>query len=352
MWCPFQEKYEHIPASSCGLTSFYPTFGQAKAQVGDNGVADYVSASYGEGAIGFVEYAYAKQLGYPVASVLNRAGYYTQPLAGNVAVALTRAKINYDPSSPLYLTQNLDEVYTNSDSRAYPLSSYSYMIIPTTTAAPFDQSGDGKSLSTFINYFLCAGQQKAQILGYSPVPKNLVEAGFRQVRRIPGYVSPPAIASCHNPALNILKTAPKPAACDKVGATPCSAAGTNGQSSTTASSSSHRGGAGTGNPTGGSGSGPGGGTTTSLGTTGGGTASGTSTSVDPVTGATVTSGGTTTTGQTGAGSTVAVPVALSGRDSGSSMTKVLYALSSALLLAAIVAPPIVVARRRRRGVPI
>ena len=68
------------------------------------------------------------------------------------------------------------------------MSSYSYMVIPTSTDAPFN-TDKGKTLSTFINYFLCQGQQKADILGYSPLPKNLVLAGFDQVKRIPGAVA-------------------------------------------------------------------------------------------------------------------------------------------------------------------
>src|SRR6476661_1437706 len=132
IYCPFIRSKLHLSGSACPSVSFYPSFGLSKAQVGSNGVANYVAASYGQGAIGYVEYAYAKQRGYPVASMLNRAGYFAQPTAGNVAVALTRARINSD------LTQNLDSVYTNPDPRAYPMSSYSYMIAPTTTAKPFN----------------------------------------------------------------------------------------------------------------------------------------------------------------------------------------------------------------------
>ncbi|MDX6202973.1 MAG: phosphate transport system substrate-binding protein, partial [Frankiales bacterium] len=208
IWCPFAQK--HLGA--CGLTSFFPTFGNAKSQVGSNGVADYVSASYGEGAIGYVEYAYAKRLDYPVASLLNQAGFYTQPSASDVAIALTRAQINAD------LTQNLDAVYVNPDPRTYPMSSYSYMVVPTTTAAPMN-ADKGKSLSTFINYFLCAGQQKAQILGYSPLPQNLVQAGFTQVAKIPGAVASPSIGSCSNPAFGLLASAPQPLACQSRAAT-------------------------------------------------------------------------------------------------------------------------------------
>src|SRR6476661_3641080 len=202
IYCPFIRSKLHLSGSACPSVSFYPAFGSSKAQNGSNGVANYVSASYGAGAIGYVEYAYAKRINFPVASLLNTAGYYSQPSAGNVAVALTKAQINSD------LTQNLESVYTNPDPRTYPMSSYSYMVVPTTTAAPFNED-KGRTLSTFINYFLCGGQQKADILGYSPLPANLVTAGFEQVARIPGAVPSPAISQCNNPALNILKSAPQ-----------------------------------------------------------------------------------------------------------------------------------------------
>ena len=211
IYCPFIQGKLHL-SSGCPSVSFYPAFGSSKAQVGSNGVANYVSASYGAGSIGYVEYAYAKRINFPVIGLLNKAGYFAQPTAGNVAVALTKAALNPD------LTQNLESVYTNPDPRAYPMSSYSYMVIPTSTDAPFN-TDKGKTLSTFINYFLCQGQQKADILGYSPLPKNLVLAGFEQSQRIPGAVAPPAIESCNNPALDILNSAPQPDPCTKQGAT-------------------------------------------------------------------------------------------------------------------------------------
>lgn len=205
----------------CGLTSFYPQFGNSVAQTGSNGVANYVAASFGEGAINYVEYAYALNLNYPVAKVLNNAGYYTLPTASNVAVALTQAGINED------LTQELAGVYNNADKRTYPLSSYSYMIIPITTARPMNED-KGRSLSTYINYFLCEGQQKAEVLGYSPLPINLVQGGFEQVRRIPGFVEPPDdnLAACNNPTFQggeniLLRDAPFPSECDRVGVTNC-----------------------------------------------------------------------------------------------------------------------------------
>ncbi|MFZ9676007.1 MAG: substrate-binding domain-containing protein [Ilumatobacteraceae bacterium] len=182
--------------SSCPATSLYPDFPNSgfAAQQFSDGVANFVAAQYNDGAITYVEYGYAKERGFPVASLKNASGEYSQPTAINVSVALQGARINGDG------TQVLRGVYRNTDPRAYPMSSYSYMIVPTSEVAPFNAS-KGQSLSEYIFYFLCAGQQKAEQLGYAPLPRNLVEFGFEAVARIPGAVAAPAIDSCSNPTI-------------------------------------------------------------------------------------------------------------------------------------------------------
>ena len=181
---------------NCAPTSLYPDYPNSgfAAQQYSDGVANFVAAPYNEGAITYVEYGYAKERGFPVASVKNASGAYTQPVAVNVTVALLGARINDDG------TQVLSGVYSNSDARAYPVSSYSYMIVPISEASPFS-AAKGPTLSEFIYYFLCAGQQKAEQLGYAPLPKNLVEYGFTAVAQIPGAVAAPAIESCANPTI-------------------------------------------------------------------------------------------------------------------------------------------------------
>jgi phosphate ABC transporter phosphate-binding protein len=142
-----------VNLNPCPSVSLWPDI-NATAQQFSDGVADYVSAPYNNGAITYVEYGYAKNRGFPVASVLNKAGYYTQPSPENVAIALKAATLNAD------LTQNLQGVYTNPDPNAYPVSSYSYLIVPTTTASPFS-AAKGVTLSKYLLYMVCAGQQKA-----------------------------------------------------------------------------------------------------------------------------------------------------------------------------------------------
>ncbi len=207
----------------CGQTEFYPLFPGAKSENGSDNVATYITASYGNGAIGYDEYAYALNAHYPVVKLLNPAGYYVLPSASNVAVALTQAVINETASSPDFLQQNLDSVYSYTDPRSYPLSSYSYLIAPRQgTHLPVNFSAaKGKTLSAFVNYLLCAGQREVAALGYSPLPLNLVKGGLLQVDKIPGHISA-SISNCANPTftngvLTLLTTAPQPSPCDKVG---------------------------------------------------------------------------------------------------------------------------------------
>jgi len=239
--------------SPCTQTSSYPVLpGSAMVgQSGDLGVSGYVSQAQADGAIGYVEYSYALETGFPVALVENEDGYYTEPTAENVAVSLLQAQVvgcdsdtgvcSNSDNNPLYLTQNLSNVYTDPDPRTYELSSYSYMILPTDTSFGMT-SAKGDTLGAFGAYLLCQGQTQVDALGYSALPINLVEAGFQQLQQIPGNTVPTAtsaeIQSCHNPTFssngtNLLATEdPDPPACDKAGSTQCEA-GTGGATTST-----------------------------------------------------------------------------------------------------------------------
>jgi phosphate transport system substrate-binding protein len=196
VWNPFCNQ-QNLP-KPCGLTSLWPYFAGSQAQSGSDGVANFVAAPYNNGSITYVEYGYALERSFPVVSVKNQAGFYVQPTAENVAIALLNARINPDR------TQVLDDVYRNPRPNSYPVSSYSYMIVPTSTAAPFS-ADKGATLGQFILYFLCTGQQKAKALGYSPLPANLVRFGWDAEALIPGAPAPPAGpatgANCPNPAV-------------------------------------------------------------------------------------------------------------------------------------------------------
>ncbi len=226
IWNDYCNRSGRAPA--CGFTSFYPTIQGMIAQAGDLGVAGYVSQNFAEGAIGYVNYSYALGVQFPVVKVLNAAGFYTEPTPENVAVSLLKARINTDESDlTVYLTQQLDGVYEDTDPRNYQLSSYSYFILPTVVQGQFNQA-KGRTLGAFAYYAMCQAQQQSASLGYSPLPINLVESSFDQIRRIPGVeVQNINIQSCNNPTFspdgtNVLaQNAPQPQACDQRGSSQC-----------------------------------------------------------------------------------------------------------------------------------
>jgi len=272
-------------STPCGVTSNFPTVpGKGfVSQPNSQGVAGYVAQTANIGTITYVEYSYALKTGYPVAKVLNEAGYYVEPTASNVAVGLLGATINKDKTSPAYLTQNLQGVYTSTDPRAYPLSSYSYIVVPTGTTNGFTTT-KGRTLGAFAYYFLCEGQQQAEVLGYSPLPINLVQAGLDQVRQIPGVEAKTVdIKSCHNPTFStdgtntLAKNAPQPDPCDKRGVEQCST-GTGGAKTSTPTKT---GSGTTGGTSGTGGSGTDGTSGTGSSSTGGGSGPGGSDTPDP-----------------------------------------------------------------------
>ncbi|MFF3558885.1 phosphate ABC transporter substrate-binding protein PstS [Streptomyces sp. NPDC002574] len=356
-------------STPCGQTSNFPLVpgSRSVAQAGSNGVSGYVAQAGNVGTITYVEYSYAVYTtGFPVVKVLNSAGYYVEPKATNVAVALLQAKIRPD------LTQQLDQVYTDGDKRTYPLSSYSYMIIPTELEYKFNAQ-KGKTLGAFAYYFLCQGQQSVADLGYSPLPINLVKAGLEQVAKIPGVnVESINIKKCNNPTFStngtntLAKTAPYPPACDKKGATQC-ATGTGGAKTPTnvggsggSGASGGSGGSGGGSGTGGSGSSGGsgatggtsgagggdtGGATGAGGTTGGGSAS---PSVDPDTGQVIDNGAAAADGGNGGNGAFPVPVTTASNISGGTQTT-LMVLAAVLLVALTIVPPLLTSRLGRKG---
>jgi phosphate transport system substrate-binding protein len=197
--------YQYMPDVAGALAFMYNLTGQN----GSDGVANYVSALSSEGSIGYLETAYAIQHNFPVASLVNASGAAVQPTSFNDATALTKAILFAD------LTQNLANVYSNPAANAYPVSAYSYFVAPCSpslaAAQSFNCTGPqgtspfgadrGAELGQFIAFVACAGQEKMALLGYSPLPPNLVQEDFNAIGRLNGGVQPPAptAANCHNP---------------------------------------------------------------------------------------------------------------------------------------------------------
>ena len=167
-----------------------------------------------QGGISYVETAYAKNIGLPVASVLNDAGNAAQPTAEGTSEALQGAVLNAD------LTENLSGVFDATAASAYPLSGYSYFLVPCSRSlaaaedppttcsggqdnAPIISSNAGAEFGQFVGFVVCAGQTGMATLGYAPLPEQLVEQAFAAIGRIPGATEPPppTATSCPNPTI-------------------------------------------------------------------------------------------------------------------------------------------------------
>ena len=140
-----------------------------------DGTANYV-ADPGSGAnsITYVAAGYAKVRSFPVASVQNAAGVFTQPDEDNVTVALGYATPRGNG------TFNL--AYSGADKRAYFPSTYSYVLAQTTGYDP----GRGATLGQFLCYAISQGQVIAPSLRYARLSAPLVAIAIDAISQIPG----------------------------------------------------------------------------------------------------------------------------------------------------------------------
>jgi ABC-type phosphate transport system substrate-binding protein len=210
----FPSDYAHLTAETGGnahqANSYFPTgkLSNFIAQNGSTGVTTYTqNTPY---TIDYDEYSYALQAGFPVAKVKNAHGFYTTPTQSAVAVALIAAKINTNPSSPDYLSQDLSNVYTYQDPRSYPMSMYSYEVVPEQTNLVTSTS-KGASLAWVSTQAICRWQTDMGPLGYSPLPMNLVLAGMQQILKIPG-IDPSTRTSITDAEKGVLNSGTNP--CD------------------------------------------------------------------------------------------------------------------------------------------
>lgn len=228
IWRPYN-------GNTAGFTEYFPRHDPQVAENGSDSVMNFLTSASANGAIGYDEYSYALAKNFPVVKIENSAGFFTAPTQYNVAVALTQAQINMNKSSPDYLLQNLDKVYAYSDKRSYPLSSYSYGIIPTASDDARMTTAKRQTLADFLSYAVCQGQAEEGPTGYSPLPINLVQSSFDQVAKLKQADSNVSLAQaqvskCNNPTFikgqpsrnYLAEIAPQPPACDQSGHGPCS----------------------------------------------------------------------------------------------------------------------------------
>lgn len=126
-----------------------------------------------EGAIGYVEYGYAKNNKLHMAAIQNKAGQFIPPT--DEAASETLANVE--------LPENLRAFITDPDGEtSYPIVTYSWIL-----AFPkYDDANKAIAMEAMIQYALTEGQKVAPALGYIPLPKKVVE----KVAAVADQISP------------------------------------------------------------------------------------------------------------------------------------------------------------------
>jgi len=129
---------------------------------GNEGVAGQVKQT--PGSVGYVELAYAKQNGLPIAAVRNKAGQFVQAsIEAVTAAAAETAKAL--PANTDYRISIVDAPGAGS----YPISSFTWILV-------YQHQTDavkGKKLVDFLNWALTDGEKSAVTLDYAPLPAEM-----------------------------------------------------------------------------------------------------------------------------------------------------------------------------------
>lgn len=145
--------------------------GNAMAVRGNEGVASRIKLS--EGAIGYVEYGFAKRLGLPMAWLQNKSGQFVEPneRAGQTALA----------SSAAQMPENLRLFLPDPDgAEAYPIVTFSWLLL----YGKYSDQAQSAALKDFVLWGLEEGQGMAQSLGYVPLPNDIVQLSRAAVNSI------------------------------------------------------------------------------------------------------------------------------------------------------------------------
>jgi phosphate transport system substrate-binding protein len=137
---------------------------------GNEGVAALLKRR--EGAIGYVEYGFAKRVGLSVAALENKEGKFIAPSPEAGAAAINQ-------SSYLGLENLKASILDPSSPGAYPIVSYSWLILR------WDYAPDQlKAINAFVEFILGEGQKMSLDMGYVPLPGPVAYRGKAVLARI------------------------------------------------------------------------------------------------------------------------------------------------------------------------
>lgn len=135
---------------------------------GNEGVAQKIKIS--DGAIGYVEYGFAKRLGLPMATLENKAGNFVAPSEPAALAAMADSKDNPLGDPRAFLADPAGE-------NAYPIVTLTWILLDGRPAA----SAKEKVLREFVGWGLTDGQAMSAGLGYIPLPETISKPALETV---------------------------------------------------------------------------------------------------------------------------------------------------------------------------
>ncbi len=136
---------------------------------GNEGVAAYVQRI--NGAVGYVEYAYALQNRMAYARLQNAAGEFVSPTSAAFQAAAANADWSHAPGFYLVLTNQPGK-------ESWPITGATFILFRQDQEDP----AKAKAVLSFFSWCYANGQKRAEELDYVPMPRNvadLVEANWK-----------------------------------------------------------------------------------------------------------------------------------------------------------------------------
>lgn len=126
---------------------------------GNEGVTAQIQQT--KGAIGYVEYGYAKNNNLKFAALENKSGKFVVPTDQSAEKTLESVK----------LPENLRAFISDPEgAESYPIVTYTWLLVPKKVTDP----EKAKTIEAMVEYGLTEGQKVSSELGYVPLPPNVV----------------------------------------------------------------------------------------------------------------------------------------------------------------------------------
>ena len=169
LFTTFLSDYSPTWASQVGAdkTVKWPTgTGAAK----NAGVAGAIKQT--DGAIGYVEQAYALQNNFTTADVKNKSGKYVAPSLQSTSAAGQGLKV---PADLRFSAIN------SPNPNAYPIASATFLLVYQDMCKAGKSNDTAQRVANWLNYALGPGQQVAPQLQYAPLPANILSQAQAKV---------------------------------------------------------------------------------------------------------------------------------------------------------------------------